>query len=101
MEIPAHTQPRTRSECLATWKSRGRIPVPTKSGKIMDMLIVHLIEATAIDSIPVDLIIEARATHRAPLKKFAVVFAGKRPAENYPIPTLWICDGEGVWLAVP
>lgn len=101
MEIPAHSRPHTKTECLATWKSRGRIPVPTKSGTIMDILIVHLIEATAIDGIPVDLIIEARATHRAPLKKFAVVFASMQPADNYPIPTLRICEGEGVWLAVP
>ena len=101
MEIPAHTQPRTKAECLATWKSRGRIPVPTKSGKIMDMLIVHLIEATPINCLQVDLITVARPTNRPPLKKFAVVFAGKPPAENYPIPTLWICDGDGSWMAVP
>ena len=100
MEVPAHNQPHTKAECLATWKSRRRIPVPTKSGKIMDLLIVHLVEASAIDGIPIDLVIDARATHRAPLKRFAVVFAGNQPQDDFPIPTLWVCDGVGVWLAV-
>ena len=34
LEVPAHTQPHTKAECLATWKSRGRIPVPTNRGKV-------------------------------------------------------------------
>lgn len=100
MEVPAHTQPRSKVECLSTWKSRRRIPVPTKTGKIMDMLIIHLIEATAIDGIPVDLVVEARASKRGPLKRFAVVFADKKPAEQYPIPTLWVSDGTGSWLSI-
>lgn len=101
MEVPAHSQPRSREECLSTWKARRRIPVPTKSGKIIDLLIIHLVEATAIDGIPVDLVIDARATHRAPLKRFAVAFADNQPLDEFPIPTLGVCDGLGVWLAVP
>ena len=99
MEVTAHTQPRTKAEWLATWQSSNRIPVPTKSGNIMDMMIVHLIEATAIDGIPVDLVVEARASKRGPLKRFAVVFSEARPRDDYPIPTLWICDGTGSWLS--
>ena len=64
------------------------------------MLIVHLIEATAIDGIPVDLEIDASSTHRPPLKRFAVVFSENRPAEQYPIPCLWIKAGTGVWVSV-
>jgi hypothetical protein len=74
--------------------------VPTKSGKIIDMLIVHLVEATAIDGIAIDLVVESRARKSGPLKRFAVVFSDKRPREEYPIPTLWVCDGTGIWLAV-
>ena len=100
MKVPAHSQPHTKAECLATWKTRRRIPVPTKVGNIMDMLIVHLIEATAIDGVPVDLVVDARATHRAPIKRFAVVFADKKPADSFPVPTLWVCDGIGVWVSI-
>ena len=100
MEVPAHTQPHSKTECLSTWKSRRRIPVPTKSGKIIDLLIVHLIEAAAIDGIPIDLVIDARATHRAPMKRFVVVFSNDRPADEYPIPCLWVKAGTGVWLSV-
>ena len=84
MQVPAHTQPHTKAECLA----RRRIPVPTKCGKIMDMLIIHLVKATAIDGIPVDLVLEARANKRGPLKKFAVVFSKSKPRHEYPVPTL-------------
>lgn len=56
----------------------------------MDLLIVHLTEATAIDGIPIDLVIDARATHSAHLKRFVVVFSEDRPTEEYPIPCLWV-----------
>ena len=100
LEVPAHDQPRTKEQCIASWKSRQRIPVPTKSGKILDMLIVHLVEASAIDGVPIDLVIDARATHRAPIKRFAVVFADYKPSDDYPIPTLWVSDGTGSWLPI-
>jgi hypothetical protein len=66
----------------------------------MDMLIIHLIEATTVDGIPIELVIYARATHRAPPKHFAVVFAENKPLENYPIPTLWVRDGVGSWVSI-
>ena len=74
--------------------------MPTKSGKIMDMLIIHMVEATATDGVAVDLVVEARATHRAPVRRFAVVFADKKPTGQYPIPTLWCSNGEVSWLSV-
>jgi len=96
--IPSHEQPTTRQECIDTWRDRGRIPTPTPSGGIMDMLIIHLIEATAIDGMPIDLVVEARASKRAPYKRFAVVFSDQRPAQDYPVPTLWVRKGQGSWL---
>ena len=98
-------EPRTL-EALANAEKRYRAArkllgtVPTRNGKIMDMLIVHLVEATAIDGIPVDLVVEARATKAAPVKRFALVFHEEQPTEDYPIPTLWVSDGTGVWLGI-
>ena len=62
------------------------------------MLIIHLIEATAIDGMPIDLVVEARASKRAPYKRFAVVFSEQRPDREYPIPTLWVRHGQSAWL---
>lgn len=62
------------------------------------MLIIHLIEATAIDGIPIDLVVEARASKRAPYKRFAVVFSQQNPERDYPIPTLWVRNGQSAWL---
>ena len=62
------------------------------------MLIIHLIEATAIDGMPIDLVVEARASKRAPYNRFAVVFSEQRPDGEYPIPTLWVRQGQSAWL---
>ena len=82
-------------QCVAAWRARGRVPGPTRSGKILDMQIVHMIEATAVDGVPVDLVVEARATKASPVKRFGVVFADDRPVDVYPIPVLWVKDGTG------
>lgn len=66
-------------QCIDAWRDRGRIPTPSPSGGILDMLIIHLIEVTAIDGMPIDLVVEARASKRAPYKRFAVVFSEQRP----------------------
>jgi hypothetical protein len=96
--IPSHEQPTTRQECIDTWRERGRIPTPSPGGGILDMLIIHLIEATAIDGIAVDLVVEARASKRAPPRRFAVVFSKEKPMAQYPVPTLWVRSGQGLWL---
>jgi hypothetical protein len=96
--IPSHEQPTTKKECVDTWRDRRRIPTPSPGGGILDMMIIHLIEATAIDGMPIDLIVEARASKRAPYKRFAVVFSQERPAHVYPVPTLWVRNGQSAWL---
>ena len=96
--ISSHEQLTSRQACNDTWRERGRIPTPTPSGGIMDMVITHLIEATAIDGVPIDLVVEARATKRAPPKRFAVVFRDEKPEQEYPVPTLWIRRGQADWL---
>jgi hypothetical protein len=64
----------------------------------MEMQILHLIEATAVDDVPVDLVVEARAGKRGPVRRFAVVFADQRPERDFTIPCLWFSEAGGVWL---
>ena len=97
-EVPAHQQPMTAAEHLAAWKDRGRIPVPTRSGGIMDLHIHLFIEATAINGKRVDAVIHARATKRAPMKVFAVVFSNEQPRDEYPIPVLWVREASSAWI---
>ena len=99
MKVPGYSQRHSKAECLSAWNARRRIPVPGKSGKIMDMMIIHLVEATAIDGVPVDLVIDARVSKRTHGKRFVVVFSDDRPAEDYPLPCLWVREGTGVWLS--
>ena len=71
--------------------------MPTRSGGIMELHIHLLIEATAINGLPVDAVIHARASKRAPVKTFAVVFRDAKPDEKYPIPALWVRGAESTW----
>ena len=50
----------------------------------------------------VDALIEARATIRQPLKRFAVIFTEKRP-RKLSLPTLWVSDLAelGEWILSP
>lgn len=96
--LPPHIKPTTREDCIDTWRSKGRIAVPSRKGQLMDMGIVHFYECGSVDGMPLDLLIEARATKRAPLKRFGVVFADDRPLDDYPIPVLWVREGTGSWI---
>ena len=96
--IPSHMRPVTKQDCIDTWRSNERIPGPTRAGKILDMMIVRLYETTTVDGLALDLLVEARATKRAPLKRFGVLFSDKQPLDDYPIPVLWMRDGEAAWL---
>ena len=78
-----------KRDCIDTWRTRGRIPVPSKSGVILDLIIVRLYEVTSVDGLPLDLLIEARATHLSTIKRFGMVFSDSRPQDNYTIPILW------------
>ena len=99
-EVPAHQQPTTPDEHLATWKARGRIPVPTRKGNIMDLHIHLFIEATAINGFPVDAVIHAKASKRAPMKVFAVVFSDSQPQDEYPLPVLWVRNESSSWIGL-
>ena len=84
---------------IAHWQERGRIPVPTKDGHILDTLIVKLIEGAIIGQARVDALVEAQATKSSEIKKFAVVISPDRP-EALSIPVLWVSDYEktGEWV---
>ncbi len=97
-EVPAHQQPMNPGEHLAAWKDRGRIPVPTIKGSILDLHIHLFIEATAINGMRVDAVIHARASKRAPMRVFAVVFSDNQPTDDYPLPVLWVREGSSAWV---
>jgi len=85
---------------IAHWQERGRIPVPTKDGHILDALIVKLVEGALIGPVRVDALVEAQATKSSEIKKFAVVISPDHP-EKLSIPVLWFSDYEktGEWVA--
>jgi hypothetical protein len=91
-------KPATKLDCVDTWRSRGRVPVPTQKGRILDLVIVRLYETTHVDGLALDLMIEGRATNEAPIKQFGVLFSDTRPQDEYPIPLLWMCNGVGSWV---
>jgi hypothetical protein len=92
--IPSHMKPTSKKDCVDTWRSRGRVPVPTQKGRILDLVIVRLYETTHVDGLALDLMIEGRATNEAPIKQFGVLFSDTRPQDEYPIPVLWMRGGE-------
>ena len=98
--LPSHVTPTTKQDCIDTWQARGRIPVPSKAGKILDVLIVHLYEAATVDGQALDLLVEARPTHHSPMKRFGIIFSNSKPIGKYPIPVLWwpFGDSEATWL---
>ena len=66
----------------------------------MDLHIHLLVEATAVNGLTVDAVILGRASKRAPIKTFCVIFSEEQPQDEYPIPTLWIKGSESAWLGV-
>ena len=98
--LPSHVTPATKQDFIDTWQARGRIPVPSKAGTILDVLIVHLYEAASVDGLALDLLVEARSMHRSPMKRFEVIFSDSKPLGKYPIPVLWwpFGDSEIAWL---
>lgn len=88
----------SKRDHLDTWQASGRIPVPTRDGGFMDLLLVNVFETTSLNGLPLDLFIEARATTRAPMRRFGVLFADSPPQDKYPVPLLWIRQGMGHWM---
>ena len=65
--IPPHIKATTKTDCIDTWRSRGRIVVPTRKGRLVDLMIVRLYECTAEDGLGLDCLIGARTAKRAPV----------------------------------
>ena len=97
---PSRAPTPSAESLISRWRERGRIPVPTSKGHL-DALIVSLSAPDKICNTPVDALAEARATHYAPVKKFAVVI-GPEPPAPLSIPVLWVRDLEktGEWVAI-
>ena len=93
--IAEHRNPVGKTDIVDTWRERGRMPVPTAKGHIIDLYIVSLYETTAVNGRPLDLLIEAQKTRSDPVKRFGVIF-GETPPDwsKYGIPVLWRKEGE-------
>ena len=93
--IAEHRNPVGKTDIVDTWRERGRMPVPTSAGQIIDLHIVALYETSKVNGLPLDLLIEAQTSRSDPVKKFGVIFSNKLPDwSKYPIPVLWRKDNE-------
>ncbi len=96
-----HQTPVGKAETIATWRKRGRMSVPTAAETLVDIWIVALYECTAVNGLPLDLLVEARRSRQEPVKRFGVLFCGNPPDwHRYPIPVLWLQEdapGGGRW----
>ncbi len=59
--IPEHETPKTKQDCIDTWRNSGRIGVPGKSGGVIDLLIVSLYETTSVNGLPLDALLACGA----------------------------------------
>jgi len=93
--IAEHRNPVGKVDVLDTWRKRGRMPVPTSAGQIIDLQIVTIYETTAVNGRPLDLLIEAQKTKSDPVKTFGVIFSETPPDwSKYGIPVLWRKEDE-------
>ena len=93
--IAEHRNPVGKTDIVDTWRDRGRMPVPTSAGQIIDLHIVALYETTAVNGRPLDLLVEAQKSKSDPVKRFGVIFSETPPDwSNYAIPVLWRKDNE-------
>ena len=95
--IPEHETPKTKQDCIDTWRNSGRIGVPSKKRGVIDLLIVSLYETTSVNGMPLDALIEAQVAINVPTKQFGVLFGDTPPdwPRYKPLPVLWV-SGEGV-----
>ena len=93
--IPDHTNPMGKQDSLDTWRHTGRISVPSREGHIIDLIIIRIYETTAVNGLPLDLLIDARQTLDKPMLRFGVIFSKHPPNwQSYDIPVLWREEGE-------
>ena len=70
------------------------MPVPTAAGDIVDLHIVAIYETTAVNGLPLDLLIDVQKTKNDPVKQFGVIFSESPPDwSKYGIPVLWCREG--------
>lgn len=102
-ELVKHANPIGKAETLEVWRQRMRMPVPTADGQILDLRILTIYETTAINGLPLDVLIDAQKTRNDPVKQFGVIFSECPPDwPSYGIPVLWCSDGVpgvGRWRA--
>jgi hypothetical protein len=102
-ELVKHSNPIGKSGTLEVWRQRMRMPVPTAAGHILDLQIVAIYETSAVNGLPLDLLIDAQKTKNDPVKQFGVIFSENPPEwSKYGIPVLWRRDGVsgvGSWRA--
>ena len=103
--IPSHENPIGKQDCVDTWRGHGRMCVPTRGNHIIDVLIVAIYETTAVNGLPLDLLIEAQTAENDPIKQFGVIFSEKIRPIGHSTGFLycgarrglmeWGCGGEG------
>ena len=93
--IPKHHNPMGKQDTLDTWRRSGRMSVPSRSGHIIDLIVVRIYECTAVNGQPLDALIEARKTLNEPVKQFGVIWADSPPDRTaYDIPLLWLSESD-------
>lgn len=97
--LPSHIKPQSKEDFIDTWCSRGRMAVPTGTGGLIDVQILTFAETTLIDGQEAHLLIEARATRGAPVKRFGVAFTSYEPSSLRHLPLLWMNSAfEANWV---
>ena len=61
-----HYNPIGKTDSLDTWRKRMRIPVPTKTGNIVDVRIATLYETTNVNGLPLDALVEGQIVKDKP-----------------------------------
>ena len=93
--LSEHAEPIGKEDSLDTWRKRGRMPIPSRDGRIIDLIIVAIYETTAVNGLPLDLLIEVRKTVSDPVKRFGVILSENPPDwASYHIPILWREDNK-------
>ena len=84
MPCQTHHCPR----CHRHREGRGRISVPIRGNPVVELVITQRIDATAINGLAVNAVIEGRVTNNALVKRFAMVISEHRPGGDYLLPVL-------------
>lgn len=99
---PGQYHPLTKADCIEYWKHTRNIDVPCRKG-ITCLKIVRLYECSAVDGLPLDVLIRAQTHLAAQQIVFGVVFRDQPPLpHHYPIHLLWRkpeSPDNGKWIA--